>query len=67
MAKQRKRIKKGTVLRTRDKYLPGGESSPHEKDYPNRKDLYRRVFIVESNVEGNLAIIEVQSKGVLIP
>lgn len=66
MKKKKKRIKRGTVLRTRDGYLPGGQNSPHEKEYPNRHELYRRVFIVESNEQGEIAIIEIQSKGVLI-
>lgn len=70
MAKKRKnyskKIQRGTVLRTRDCYLPGGENSPHEAEYKNPRDLYRRVFVVATNSDDELAIIEVQSNGVLI-
>lgn len=69
MGKQRnssRKIRNGTVLRTRDAYLPGGERSPHEKEYADPRKLYRRVFVVATNSEDEVAIIEVQSKGVLI-
>ena len=64
--RKKKLAKRGTVLRTRDGYLLGGHVSPHEQEHLNKRDLYRRVFIVESNERGEIAVIEVQSKGVLI-
>ena len=64
--KPSQKIRLGTVLRTRDIYLPGGDKSPHESEYRNPHHLYRRVFVVATNENNELAIIEVQSKGVLI-
>jgi Cft2 family RNA processing exonuclease len=67
---QSSKLINGTILRTRDKYLPGGASSYHEKEekHKNKNDLYRKVIIIDTNRKNEIAILELTSdkRGILI-
>lgn len=41
--------------------MPGGEGSPHEKEYPDKNVLYRKVLVIDSNKKDELAVLEIGS------
>lgn len=67
MSKQKnisKKVPIGSTLQTRDEYLASGKGRKNIKpDHPNQKDLYRRVGVVDSNQNNELAIIKLGTKG----
>jgi hypothetical protein len=56
-----KRIKNGTTLQTRDEYV--GTSGYSKPNYPKRTGLYRKVVVVDSNKNDELAIVVLTTKG----
>ncbi|MFA5659793.1 MAG: hypothetical protein WC968_00050 [Bacilli bacterium] len=56
-----KKIKNGTTLQTRDEYL--GNSKYIKKEHPSKNDLYRKVVVVDSNKNDELAIVKLTTKG----
>jgi len=56
-----KKIKNGTTLQTRDEYV--GESNYIKPSYKNNKSLYRKVVVVDSNRDDDLAIVVLTTKG----
>ena len=67
MSKQKnisKNIPIGSTLQTRDEFLASGKGKKDIKpDHPNKKDLYRRVGVIDSNSKDELAIIKIGTKG----
>lgn len=67
MSKQKnisKKVPNGRTLQTRDEYLGSGKGKKDIKpDHPNPNDLYRRVGVVDSNNQNELAIIKLGTKG----
>ena len=55
-----KKIPNGTVLRTRDVHLPGGDASKHETEpwFSDKNILYRMVMVIDSNRKDELARVE---------
>ena len=67
MSKQKnisKKVPVGRTLQTRDEYLGSGKGKKNIKpDHPNPNDLYRRVGVVDSNNQNELAIMKLGTKG----
>ena len=67
MSKQKnisKKVPNGRTLQTRDEYLGSGKGKKNIKpDHPNSNDLYRRVGVVDSNNQNELAVIKLGTKG----
>ena len=67
MSKQKnisKKVPIGRTLQTRDEYLGSGKGKKNIKpDHPNPNDLYRRVGVVDSNNQNELAIMKLGTKG----
>ena len=59
-----KTIPNGRTLQTRDEYLESGKGKNNIKpEHPNPKDLYRRVGVIDSNRNDELAVIKLSTKG----
>ena len=55
------KIRNGTTLQTRDEYLESGKS--YKKPGYEKKGLYRKIVVVDSNREDELAIVKLTTKG----
>lgn len=60
-SKKSKKVPAGRTVQTRDEFLKDGADT--KKDHPNKKDLYRRLGVLESNDAGELAVIKLGTKG----
>ncbi len=59
-----KKVPNGRTLQTRDEYLGSGKGKKNIKpEHPNPNDLYRRVTVIDSNIQNELAIIKLGTKG----
>ena len=56
-----KNIRNGTILQTRDEYLHN-EGSYRKKGY-EKKGNYRKVAVIDSNRNDELAVVKLYSKG----
>ena len=59
-----KKVPIGRTLQTRDEFLESGKGKKNIKpDHPSKRDLYRRVGVVDSNANDELAVIKLGTKG----
>lgn len=59
-----KKVPIGRTLQTRDEFLASGKGKKNIKpDHPSKRDLYRRVGVVDSNANDELAVIKLGTKG----
>ena len=57
-------IPNGRTLQTRDEYLKSGSGKNEIKlDHPNKRDLYRRVGVIDSNRDNELVVVKLTTKG----
>lgn len=62
--RQSKEIPAGRTLQTRDEFLASGKGKRNIKpDHPDKKDLYRRVGVIGSNSNGEVAVVKLSTKG----
>lgn len=58
------KIRNGTTLQTRDEFLASGKGKQNIKpDHPSKKDLYRRVAVLDSNRNDELLVVKLDTKG----
>lgn len=59
-----KSVPNGRTLQTRDEFLASGKGKKDIKpNHPNPKDYYRRIGVVDSNKNGDLIVIKLDTKG----
>ena len=59
-----KKVPIGRTLQTRDEYLASGKDRENIKpSHKNKKELYRRVGVVDSNLADELAVVKLTTKG----
>lgn len=64
MKNKSKKIPIGRTLQTKDEFLKSGQGKKNIKpNHSNKKDLYRRVAVVDSNNKDELAIVKLSTKG----
>ena len=56
-----RKIKNGTTLQTRDEYLESGKN--YKKPGYEKKGNYRKVVVVDSNRNNELAVVKLSTKG----
>ena len=54
-------IKNGTILRTRDEFIMGGKDT--KTAHPSKNDLFRAVVVIETNIQDELGIVKLTTKG----
>ena len=60
-----KNVPNGTILHTRDEYIFGSQS--YRKPGYKNKGNYRKVGVVDSNKNDDLAVVKLTTKGKLLP
>lgn len=57
-------IPNGRTLQTRDEFLKGGSGKENIKeDHPDKRDLYRRVGVIDSNRDNEVVVVKLSTKG----
>lgn len=59
-----KKVRVGSTIQTRDEFLASGIGKKNIKpEHPSKKDLYRRVGVVDKNENDEVAVIKLGTKG----